>query len=98
MIRRPPRSTLFLYTTLFRSADPLTTVRCSVRLPNPHAFGYELSRADAPDRRDFVRRERTFAARAEPRHRGAAGRGQDYARAAVDSRRGAFGRGASARA
>src|SRR3712207_8847591 len=69
MIRRPPRSTLFLYTTLFRSADPLTTVRCSVRLPNPHAFGYELSRADAPDRRDFVRRERTFAARAEPRHR-----------------------------
>src|SRR5437899_3709251 len=25
MIRRPPRSTLFPYTTLFRSADPITS-------------------------------------------------------------------------
>src|SRR3712207_8259208 len=30
MIRRPPRSTLFPYTTLFRSAPP---VRCSVVTP-----------------------------------------------------------------
>src|SRR5256885_12023386 len=37
MIRRPPRSTLFPYTTLFRSLDqegeqhPLVTVRCHIR-------------------------------------------------------------------
>src|SRR2546430_11089442 len=29
MIRRPPRSTLFPYTTLFRSAAPLTVARTS---------------------------------------------------------------------
>src|SRR3712207_7751782 len=29
MIRRPPRSTLFPYTTLFRSADPLSNRRAS---------------------------------------------------------------------
>src|SRR3712207_8292990 len=35
MIRRPPRSTLFPYTTLFRSAVP---VRCSpARVPRPAA-------------------------------------------------------------
>src|SRR3712207_8287428 len=33
MIRRPPRSTLFPYTTLFRSADVAFDVRF---LPNPH--------------------------------------------------------------
>src|SRR5436309_8168560 len=33
MIRRPPRSTLFPYTTLFRSAPP----RCSPRFPAPSA-------------------------------------------------------------
>src|SRR2546430_10301966 len=31
MIRRPPRSTLFPYTTLFRSADVATHLRASVR-------------------------------------------------------------------
>src|SRR2546422_5324941 len=34
MIRRPPRSTLFPYTTLFRSSDRLRTARC----PRVHAF------------------------------------------------------------
>src|SRR2546430_5937016 len=33
MIRRPPRSTLFPYTTLFRSA----TATCSSSAPAPHA-------------------------------------------------------------
>src|SRR5256886_11953004 len=33
MIRRPPRSTLFPYTTLFRSADSQPTDRCYVRVP-----------------------------------------------------------------
>src|SRR3712207_7202889 len=40
MIRRPPRSTLFPYTTLFRSAAPA-----------PAGAG---GRADAPDRRDLA--------------------------------------------
>src|SRR5947199_3615672 len=30
MIRRPPRSTLFPYTTLFRSKNPLASIRSSV--------------------------------------------------------------------
>src|SRR2546429_141745 len=34
MIRRPPRSTLFPYTTLFRSQDSLTLVR---------ALGYDMN-------------------------------------------------------
>src|SRR3712207_7371378 len=32
MIRRPPRSTLFPYTTLFRSPRPRERVRCSTTL------------------------------------------------------------------
>src|SRR5947207_11766845 len=31
MIRRPPRSTLFPYTTLFRSVGTLRTARCAAR-------------------------------------------------------------------
>src|SRR5258707_4097426 len=35
MIRRPPRSTLFPYTTLFRSYDPaeLLTTECEILIP-----------------------------------------------------------------
>src|SRR2546427_2343011 len=35
MIRRPPRSTLFPYTTLFRSPAPICRCRDSSRLPRP---------------------------------------------------------------
>src|SRR3712207_8902497 len=35
MIRRPPRSTLFPYTTLFRSADAVRAVLLARRLPGP---------------------------------------------------------------
>src|SRR6266702_7948187 len=35
MIRRPPRSTLFPYTTLFRSADRRRPVAHQVRVPQP---------------------------------------------------------------
>src|SRR6266496_2212324 len=38
MIRRPPRSTLFPYTTLFRSAAPLVAA-CSARSTNPRVAG-----------------------------------------------------------
>src|SRR5438132_4491599 len=34
MTRRPPRSTLFPYTTLFRSNDPAGMLRCAARVPS----------------------------------------------------------------
>src|SRR5690242_21288234 len=47
MIRRPPRSTLFPYTTLFRSPDPLRIVAD----PNGRAGEGELERQVAPPSR-----------------------------------------------
>src|SRR2546422_8586222 len=43
MIRRPPRSTLFPYTTLFRSTERASEARASARLVN------ELSASEASD-------------------------------------------------
>src|SRR2546429_9615697 len=37
MIRRPPRSTLFPYTTLFRSAALAPTLSCAPRIQGAHA-------------------------------------------------------------
>src|SRR5260370_10208734 len=58
MIRRPPRSTLFPYTTLFRSRSVQSrfasmTVQLSTRLPNPPArrrstFHLESGRSRRP--------------------------------------------------
>src|SRR3712207_7689201 len=45
MIRRPPRSTLFPYTTLFRSAGHRSPA---------HAPAGPRRRADAPDQRDLA--------------------------------------------
>src|SRR2546430_9279884 len=39
MIRRPPRSTLFPYTTLFRSAQALHDRLAQVALPEPRHLG-----------------------------------------------------------
>src|SRR3712207_6882112 len=54
MIRRPPRSTLFPYTTLFRSPDPLRSMGAGGRRvlddDRPHARGLER-------RRQLVERE-----------------------------------------
>src|SRR3989441_9343124 len=47
MIRRPPRSTLFPYTTLFRSGDERQRAE---RPPHPHA---EHQPAEADERGDF---------------------------------------------
>src|SRR3712207_8946572 len=46
MIRRPPRSTLFPYTTLFRSQEPLTLRRQQVFLQSAddHLIGRVISR------------------------------------------------------
>src|SRR2546430_17170538 len=60
MIRRPPISTLFPYTTLFRSlSEPIACVKVSVSEPRadrgPQA-GSPLGVVDAPDHSDsFVR-------------------------------------------
>src|SRR2546427_9115896 len=42
MIRRPPRSTLFPYTTLFRSISPTfaSTYNITTVLPTPYAINY----------------------------------------------------------
>src|SRR3712207_7831135 len=45
MIRRPPRSTLFPYTTLFRSPDPLPW---RPRLRGARLFGYRRRRPGPP--------------------------------------------------
>src|SRR5256714_10307586 len=50
MIRRPPRSTLFPYTTLFRSVDGETLkerIRRAGRLPIPEAVAYAIEIARA---------------------------------------------------
>src|SRR3712207_8067852 len=59
MIRRPPRSTLFPYTTLFRSQEPLAHCQPSVT-PLPHlqdlqgfALGEFLYEAHHPRSRSF---------------------------------------------
>src|SRR5256885_12535560 len=55
MIRRPPRSTLFPYTTLFRSSGPLHRRRARGRLGDyargPHGGGREDQRRRAPEAR-----------------------------------------------
>src|SRR5437764_13668732 len=45
MIRRPPRSTLFPYTTLFRSRSPSTSVisQTATRLHNPHCSSLDYA-------------------------------------------------------
>src|SRR3712207_7549114 len=51
MIRRPPRSTLFPYTTLFRSS-PLVTMTSrgnkSVVIPDDHAFSFSHTSHKGP--------------------------------------------------
>src|SRR2546428_4737656 len=59
MIRRPPRSTLFPYTTLFRSLEPDVGPRDRV------AKGVEVHRHEV-DRRDAVLLERRRVARMAP--------------------------------
>src|SRR3712207_7778673 len=42
MIRRPPRSTLFPYTTLFRSRKTISSLRCVVRAEDDLAAGVSV--------------------------------------------------------
>ncbi len=45
MIRRPPRSTLFPYTTLFRSLEGLLATRCRTDQLEVGAFGHDALEA-----------------------------------------------------
>src|SRR2546429_4254397 len=45
MIRRPPRSTLFPYTTLFRSPRPTRPTRRPTRGPSPGTFSRVIRRS-----------------------------------------------------
>src|SRR5690349_23115124 len=63
MIRRPPRSTLFPYTTLFRSLvlppimDPLygfEAVNVEAQLRDPHSLRSEEHTSELQSRRDLV--------------------------------------------
>src|SRR5256885_8675737 len=51
MIRRPPRSTLFPYTTLFRSAGFLKTPQPGVEEALQALLALDIEAADAPDSR-----------------------------------------------
>src|SRR2546430_17663538 len=73
MIRRPPRSTLFPYTTLFRS-DPLVILR-GLEEPAQEFLGEidvlaELPGGEAPWHADRVTPARSGRGRVEPRHLG----------------------------
>src|SRR2546425_13321562 len=72
MIRRPPRSTLFPYTTLFRSLLPQGRPRGRLRLrrADPGSRAHRLAAADGqgpPRRRACPRRGRGTACRAPTR-------------------------------
>src|SRR2546430_13986975 len=59
MIRRPPRSTLFPYTTLFRSVGRLTTVARTVsaqssRVPHPSATRSEEHTSELQSQSNLV--------------------------------------------
>src|SRR5256886_17301955 len=65
MIRRPPRSTLFPYTTLFRSCELLGELRpeLAARVPDTHARTTLWYRIVDSDVIEFVRRGETDEAR-----------------------------------
>src|SRR5713226_8906849 len=78
MIRRPPRSTLFPYTTLFRSARPGRVRDCAIPELPVAPVGSLPARNDRPDPLDDLPR----LARAQRAHRNAARNLQRSPRAA----------------
>src|SRR3712207_7254167 len=66
MIRRPPRSTLFPYTTLFRSSLPPVAARVCNRTPRTNRRGAKPVRCDdGVDAGAWISRSRLSAARSE---------------------------------
>src|SRR3712207_8920014 len=58
MIRRPPRSTLFPYTTLFRSADQLKVFRNQVNTAEPSVHAHYLYDAGGQRVKKLIRKDR----------------------------------------
>src|SRR5256885_9726110 len=54
MIRRPPRSTLFPYTTLFRSAGKTSLIRTIAGIEKPRAGTIELAGKDIAGQESHV--------------------------------------------
>src|SRR2546430_3521177 len=54
MIRRPPRSTLFPYTTLFRSEIDGLELRADQMIVKPNRLGILLANVVMEDRRDLL--------------------------------------------
>src|SRR3712207_8850792 len=71
MIRRPPRSTLFPYTTLFRSVRPPGLPRAQPRLRAARGAGRRVRRDDAGRFPDRARRFGLLARGARARRRAA---------------------------
>src|SRR2546423_13007825 len=69
MIRRPPRSTLFPYTTLFRSPDPVVRSRVASAAPPEH---FEEAVARAVERIEAGEIDKVVLAREVRVHAGAA--------------------------
>src|SRR2546425_5339311 len=66
MIRRPPRSTLFPYTTLFRSVEAVTLDQhVLVRPVRRSGHRHETARAIVARRRDVVLADRDIGQRSE---------------------------------
>src|SRR5437870_9779073 len=56
MIRRPPRSTLFPYTTLFRSSEPYVSKTTNLRRRLTRLLGFAEERSKKLNLRERVRR------------------------------------------
>src|SRR2546422_3767741 len=63
MIRRPPRSTLFPYTTLFRSKDSLAETSCGRAGPAPGQIGGHHHRAEGHGQETVRQLQKRAAAR-----------------------------------
>src|SRR3712207_7757653 len=65
MIRRPPRSTLFPYTTLFRSTQQLATARSEVEALRENARAHVQAAQFAKQRGDAATEQKELAAAAD---------------------------------
>src|SRR2546427_9181551 len=65
MIRRPPRSTLFPYTTLFRSARLIRHAGRPVGVRSPYLWAARKLREDAAVARAWQQRRLAFGTRSE---------------------------------
>src|SRR3712207_8569088 len=77
MIRRPPRSTLFPYTTLFRSGRA-EVVRIAAREPRPRTGSRAPLRALGRREAEGSQAGAALAGRRRPRRRGEQGRSEEH--------------------